>query len=141
MHHNKWENLFSEVGECNFTAAKKKPFFTISWHKKTMTNNLHHWRTVFLSLRLEHYQIQIVMLEFLQRCGHQSRMNTWTGSYRLLLGQHCHPQGCLQLHTMHVKAHIFFFSFQWYIHFDTQCLLILNSIWICVGKECNIQFT
>ena len=32
FHHKLWENLFSEVGQCNFTAAKKA-FFTISCHK------------------------------------------------------------------------------------------------------------
>ena len=31
------------------------------------------------SLGLGYHQIQIVGLEFLQRCGHQIRVNTWTG--------------------------------------------------------------
>ena len=52
-----------------------------------MTNNLHHPRTginkVFLSLGLGYHQIQFVGLEFLQRDGHQIRVNTWTGSYGL----------------------------------------------------------
>ena len=64
FHHKLWKNLFSEVGQCNFTAAKKA-FFTISWHKPvflpwkwqtTMTNNLHHVKpgikTFFFSLGL-----------------------------------------------------------------------------------------
>ena len=50
-----------------------------------MTNNLHHLKagikTVFLSLGLGYHHIQIIGLEFLQRCGHQIRVNTWTGSY------------------------------------------------------------
>ena len=50
-----------------------------------MTNNLHHPRAVinacFFSLGLGYHQIQIVGLEFLQCCGHQIRVNTWTGSY------------------------------------------------------------
>ena len=50
FHHKLWTNLFSEVGQYNFTAAENA-FFTISWHKTvflpwklqtTMTNNLHH---------------------------------------------------------------------------------------------------
>ena len=35
----------------------------------------------FLSLGLGYHQIQIVRPEFVQRCGHQIRVNTWTGSY------------------------------------------------------------
>ena len=52
-----------------------------------MTNNLHHLKagikTVFLSLGLGYHHIQIIGLEFLQRCGHQIRVNTWTGSYSI----------------------------------------------------------
>ena len=45
-----------------------------------MTKKLHHPRagiqTVFLSLGLVYHQIQIIGLEFVQRSGHQIRVNT-----------------------------------------------------------------
>ena len=95
FHHKLWKNLFSEVGQCNFTAAKKAFFYHfltqnrfLPWKwQTTMTNNLHHLKagikTVFLSLGLGYHHIQIIGLEFVQRCGHQIRVNTWTGSYSL----------------------------------------------------------
>ena len=50
-----------------------------------MTNNLHHLKaaieTFFFSLGLGYHHIQSIGLEFLQRCGHQIRVNTWTVSY------------------------------------------------------------
>ena len=50
-----------------------------------MTNNLHHPRAginrFFLRLGFGYHQIKIVGLEFLQRGGHQIRVNTWTRSY------------------------------------------------------------
>ena len=49
-----------------------------------MTNNLHHpkdgTQIIFLSLGLGYHQIYVVGLEFVQRCGHQIRVNTWTVS-------------------------------------------------------------
>ena len=49
-----------------------------------MTNNFHHLKSgikiFFLSLGLEYQRIQIVGPEFLQRCGHQIRVNSYIGS-------------------------------------------------------------
>ena len=60
-----------------------KPFFAMK-----MTN--HHDKQLTLSERWDqdgffepgfgYHQLQISGLEFLQRCGHQIRVNTWTGS-------------------------------------------------------------
>ena len=64
FHHKLWKNLFSEVGQWNFTAAKKNFFYHfltqnrfLPWKwQTTMTNNLHHLKagikTVFFSLGL-----------------------------------------------------------------------------------------
>ena len=59
-----------------------KPFFTIK-----IANHIDHytigemgWRR-FNSLGFRYHQILILQLIFLQRCGTQVRVNTWTGSY------------------------------------------------------------
>ena len=93
FNHKLWKNLFSEVGQYNFTAAKKA-FFTVSWHKTIFCheNDKPSWQTtytiwklgsrrVFWAWVLGYHHIQITGLEFLQRCGHQIRVNIWTGSY------------------------------------------------------------
>ena len=52
-----------------------------------MTYKLHNRRagikTNLLSLGFGYHQIQITGLELLQRCGHQIRVNTSTGSYEV----------------------------------------------------------
>ena len=62
LHNKLWENLFSEVGQCNFTAAKKslflpfldtKPFFAMKMtnhHDKQLTPSESWDQDGFLSL-------------------------------------------------------------------------------------------
>ena len=88
--------MFSEVGQCSFTAAKKKPFLPfldtkpffamkmINHHDKQLTPSESWDQDGFLSLALGYQHIKINELEFLQRCGHQIRMNTLTGSYTVI---------------------------------------------------------
>ena len=92
LYNKLWDNLFSEVGQCSFPAAKKslfssfldtKQFFAMKWashHYKQLTPSESWNRDGFLSLGLGYHQIKSVGLEFLQRCGHQIKVNTWTGS-------------------------------------------------------------
>ena len=62
----------------------KIPFFAmkiINHHDKLLATSESWDQNCFLSLGLGYQHIQIIGLEFLQRCGHQIRVNTWTGSY------------------------------------------------------------
>ena len=86
LHYKLWENLFSEFGQSSFTASKTnlfppfldtKPFFAMQVTRVGIM-------TVLLSLGLRCHQIKIGRLEFLQRCGTQITVNTWTGSFYYL---------------------------------------------------------
>ena len=61
-----------------------KPFFAMKMtnhHDKQLTPSESWDQDGFFEPGFGYHQLQIIGLEFLQRCGHQIRMNTWTGSY------------------------------------------------------------
>ena len=75
-----------------FHCSKKRPFLPFLDTKPpfaiTILNNhdkqirpSESWdQDCFLSPGLGYQHIQIIGLKFLQRCGHQIRVNSWTGS-------------------------------------------------------------
>ena len=61
-----------------------KPFFAMKMtnhHDKQLTPSQSWDQDGFFETGFGYHQLQIIGLEFLQRCGHQIRVNTWTGSY------------------------------------------------------------
>ena len=50
-------------------------------HDKQLTPSESWDQDGFFEPGFGYHQLQIIGLEFLQRCGHQIRVNTWTGSY------------------------------------------------------------
>ena len=82
-----------------------KPFFAmkiINHHEKQITPSESWDQDGFLCLCLGYHLIQIIGLEFLQRCGHQIMVNTWTVSYTTWTLQTSHkrfPNQCWKLHT------------------------------------------
>jgi hypothetical protein len=108
FNHKLWKNWFSEVGQCNFTAAKKAfflPFRDTKRFAMKMTN--HHDKQLtpseswdqdgFFEHGFGYHQLQIIGLEVLQRCGHQIRVNTWTCSYAV-------PSLCFSTCHFHLDA-------------------------------------
>ena len=55
----------------------------INHHDKQLTPSESWDQDGFFEPGYGYHQLQIIGLEFLQRCGHQIRVNTWTGSYSL----------------------------------------------------------
>ena len=77
-----------------FHCSKKKTFLTVFWQQTIFCheNGKPSWQTTYTIWKLgsrefvlacwaRYHHIQIIGLEFLQRCGHQIRVTTWTGSY------------------------------------------------------------
>ena len=87
--------MFSEIGQCSFTAAKESLFPTVSWQQTIFAINVSNHREqhtkltpseswdqdgFFFSRCLRNHQIQIVRPEFLQCSGTQIRVNIGVGS-------------------------------------------------------------
>ena len=66
----------------SFLDTKQKDAMEISNHHDEQLTPSESWdQDGFFSLGLGYHQIQILELEFLQSCGTQIRVNTWTGSH------------------------------------------------------------
>ena len=72
---------------------QKRPFLPLFWHKTVVDVKItnHYYKVLTPSQIYDregifepwfwYHHNQILRLKFLQRCGHQIKVNTWTGSY------------------------------------------------------------
>ena len=93
FNHKLWKNYFLKLNNA-ISLHQKKPFFLLfldtkpffamkmtNHHDKQLTPSESWDKDGFFEHGFGYHQLQIIGLEVLQRCGHQIRVNTWTGSY------------------------------------------------------------